>query len=287
MVPGPVSTIFVISDATGETAEKVVRAALRQFDVGQGPVDIRLYSHLRSIEDLRQVVQEASEANALLVFTIVRSEYREALRAQCEAHGVPCVDLIGTLMGAMAGFFGVQPRGVPGLLHTVSADYYRRMEAIEFTVKSDDGREPGNLPKADLVLVGISRTSKTPLSTYIAQKGFKVANVPLVLDVPPPGELTQVDPARVFGLMIKPDALLQIRRARLERLRMAPDTSYGQRDHILREIYFARAIFEQNPSWPVIDITGKAIEETASDILRIYKQRGLLHSNSNEYDPSL
>src|SRR5205809_630084 len=120
MVSRPVSTIFVISDATGETAEKVVRAALRQFDVGPLPVDIRLYSHLRSIEDLRAVVQEAADEKALLVFTIVRAEYREALRAQCEAHGVPNVDLIGTLMGAMAGFFGVQPRGVPGLLHTVS-----------------------------------------------------------------------------------------------------------------------------------------------------------------------
>ncbi|MDW8281365.1 MAG: pyruvate, water dikinase regulatory protein [Myxococcales bacterium] len=287
MPPGPVRTIFVLSDATGDTAEKVVRAALRQFDVGSVAVDIRLFSHLRSSEDLCRVVDEAAEVRALLVFTIVRADFREELRQRCEARGVPCVDLIGALMGAMSGFFGVAPRGVPGLLHTVSPDYYRRMEAIEFTVKSDDGRDPANLPKADLVLVGISRTSKTPLSTYIAQKGFKVANVPLVIDVPLPPELAQVDPRRVFGLTIKPDALLQIRRARLERLRMAPDTSYGQRDHILREIYYARSLFESNPSWPVIDITGKAIEETASDILRIYKQRGLLRSSEDDSDPSL
>jgi hypothetical protein len=284
MDPVPVRTIFVVSDATGETAEKVVRAALRQFDVSAVPVDLRIYSNLRSTAELENVVSEAAASKALLVFTIVRAEFREALRSQCEHKGVPSVDLIGTLMGAMAGFFGVQPRGVPGLLYTVSDEYYRRMEAIEFTVKSDDGREPGNLPRADLVLVGISRTSKTPLSTYIAQKGFKVANVPLVLDIPPPQELALVEPARVFGLTIKPDALLQIRRARLERLRMAPDTSYGQRDHILREIYYARSIFQANPDWPIIDITGKAIEETAADILRIYKQRGLLRTRVD--DPS-
>lgn len=285
MAPDPLRTIFVLSDATGDTAEKVVRAALRQFDVGAVQVDVRLYTHLRQIADVAPVVAEAAESGALLVFTVVRPDLREALRGQCETRGVPSVDLIGTLMGAMAGFFGVEPRGVPGLLYTVSDEYYRRMEAIEFTVKSDDGREPGNLPRADLVLVGISRTSKTPLSTYLAQKGIKVANVPLVLDIPPPQELSSVDPDRVFGLTIKPDALLQIRRARLERLKMAPDTSYGQRDHILREIYFARSIFQANPRWPIIDITGKAIEETASDILRIYKQRGMPRAHTDT-DPS-
>lgn len=286
MPPGPVRTIVIVSDATGETAEKVVRAALRQFEVSSMPVDLRLHSHLRSIEMLDAVIAEAAESHALLVFTFVRSEFRDALRKKCESKEVPNVDLIGTLMGTLAGFFGAQPRQVPGLLHAVSDDYYRRMEAIEFTVKNDDGREPANLPKADLVLVGISRTSKTPLSTYIAQKGFKVANVPLVLGIPPPQELAQTESRRIFGLTIKPDALLQIRRARMERLKMAPDTSYGQRDHILREIYFARSIFQANPTWPVIDITGKAIEETATDILRIYKQRGLLDRTSED-DPLL
>lgn len=277
-----VRTLIVCSDATGETAEKVVRAALRQFDIGHTPIDLRFSSHLRSPEQLDQVVAEADEAHALLVFTIVNSEVREGLYRRCEAVGVPAVDLIGTLMGTLARFLGLEPRGVPGLLHMVSGEYYRRMEAIEFTVKNDDGREPANLPRADLVMVGISRTSKTPLSTFIAQKGYKVANVPLVLDIPPPPELYQIDQARVFGLTIKPDALLQIRRARMERLRMAPDTSYGQRDHIQREIYYARSIFLANPLWPVIDITGKAIEETATDILRIYKQRGLMRSPTDD-----
>lgn len=130
-----------------------------------------------------------------------------------------------------------------------------------------------NLPKADLVLVGVSRTSKTPLSTYLAQRGLKVANVPLVLEVDPPPELTQVDENRVYGLVIKPDALRSIRRERLKHLGMPENASYGARDHIERELAFSRELFRAHPNWPVIDVTNKAIEETASDILRIYRQR--------------
>jgi regulator of PEP synthase PpsR (kinase-PPPase family) len=176
-------------------------------------------------------------------------------------------------MGKLSVFLGAQPRGVPGLLHTLTDDYFRRIEAVEFTVKNDDGREPRNLPKADLVLVGISRTSKTPLSTFLAQKGYRVANVPLVLDIPPPEELYQIDQERIFGLTIKVDELLRIRQARLRALGMPGDTSYGQREHVLKEIAYAQSIFRQHPSWPIIDITGKAIEETTADILRLQKDR--------------
>jgi hypothetical protein len=270
----------VVSDATGETAERVVRAALRQFDLGELPIDLRVFPHLRHEHDVDTVVAEARAVGALLVSTLVRAEERSLLHKKCDERGVQCVDLIGSLLGRLASYFSVQPRGIPGLLHTVSDEYYQRMEAIEFTVQSDDGRDPQSLQRADLVLVGISRTSKTPLSIYLAQKGYKVANVPLVLDLPPPPELFELQhrhrdgqdaPAtRVFALTIQPDALLQIRRERLLRLHMTPDTSYGQRDYILREIYAARALYSAHPEWPVIDITGKAIEETAADILRIY-----------------
>lgn len=273
-------SIFVVSDATGETAERVVRAALRQFDLGELPIDLRVFPHLRHEHDVDTVVAEARAVGALLVSTLVRAEERSLLHKKCDERGVQCVDLIGSLLGRLASYFSVQPRGIPGLLHTVSDEYYQRMEAIEFTVQSDDGRDPQSLQRADLVLVGISRTSKTPLSIYLAQKGYKVANVPLVLDLPPPPELFELQgrhregedaPAtRVFALTIQPDALLQIRRERLLRLHMTPDTSYGQRDYILREIYAARALYSAHPEWPVIDITGKAIEETAADILRIY-----------------
>jgi regulator of PEP synthase PpsR (kinase-PPPase family) len=170
-------------------------------------------------------------------------------------------------------YLGSAPAGVPGLLHSINDDYFRRIEAVEFAVKNDDGAEPRNLPKADLVLVGISRTSKTPLSTYLAQRGLKVANVPLVLGVDPPEELSQVDDRKVFGLIVQPDMLMRIRQARLSHLGMPHDSSYGQRAHIDNEIAYSREIFRKHANWPVIDVTNRAIEETAADILRIYQER--------------
>ena len=263
--------IFVISDATGETAEKVVRAALLQFT--SVPVQLRMYTRVRLEAEMRSIVNRAKQMKALVVFTVVSNAHRELLRRLCDDENVDAVDLIGTLMAKLSSYLGAQPKGVPGLLHAIGDEYFRRVEAVEFTVRNDDGREPRNLPKADLVLVGISRTSKTPLSTFLAQKGLKVANVPLVLGIDPPAELFQIDQERVFGLTIKAEALLQIRQARLRHLGMPADTSYGQREHIQQEIAYAQSIFRQQPSWPVIDITGKAVEETAADILRIKKDR--------------
>jgi regulator of PEP synthase PpsR (kinase-PPPase family) len=265
--------IYVISDATGETAEKVVRAALLQFE--SAPVQLRMYTRVRLEEEMRNIVQRAHARHALIVFTVVSNSHRELLRRLCDQANVDAVDLIGTLMGKLSAFIGAQPRGVPGLLHTIGDEYFRRIEAVEFTVKNDDGREPRNLPKADLVLVGISRTSKTPLSTFLAQKGLKVSNVPLVLGIAPPDELMQIDQEKIFGLTIKIDELLRIRLARLKHLGMPGDTSYAQRDYVAQEIAYAQSVFREHASWPVIDITGKAIEETAADILRIRREREL------------
>ena len=190
-----------------------------------------------------------------------------------DQHGVVHLDLIEDLLGVLSGYLSMQPVGVPGLLHQADETYFRRIEAVEFAVKNDDGAEPRNLPKADLVLVGISRTSKTPLSTYLAQRGLKCANVPLVLGVDPPEELSQVDDRKVFGLIVQPDMLMRIRQARLSHLGMPHDSSYGQRAHIENEIAYSREIFRKHANWPVIDVTNRAIEETAADILRIYQER--------------
>jgi regulator of PEP synthase PpsR (kinase-PPPase family) len=264
-------SVFVLSDATGETAEKVVRAALLQF--ANVPVNLRMYTRVRLEAEMRSIIHRAKQTGALLVFTVVSTSHRELLRRLCDEENVDAVDLIGTLMTKLSSYLGAQPKGVPGLLHAIGDEYFRRVEAVEFTVRNDDGREPRNLPKADLILVGISRTSKTPLSTFLAQKGLKVANVPLVLGIEAPTELFQVDQEKVFGLTIKAESLLQIRQARLKHLGMPSDTSYGQREHIQQEIAYAQALFRQHPAWPVIDVTGKAIEETAADILRIKKDR--------------
>jgi regulator of PEP synthase PpsR (kinase-PPPase family) len=262
--------VFIVSDATGETAEKTVRAALLQFTL---PVQLRLYSRVRESDEMRAIVERARDLSALLVYTLANAQQREFLRLQCEEKGVSAVDLIGALMAKLSMFLNAQPTGVPGAQHAVTEEYYRRIEAVEFTVKNDDGREPRNLPKADLVLVGVSRTSKTPLSTFLAQKGIKVANVPLVLGIEPPVELYQIDQHKIFGVTIQLDALVQIRQARLKHLGMPADTSYGLRDHVREELSYAQEIFRQHPEWPIVDVTNKAIEETASDILRIKKDR--------------
>ena len=264
-------TVVVISDATGETAERIVRAALLQFS--DKPVKVRLYSSVRLESEVERIVERAVELHALIVFTVVNRDARDLLLRTLERHNVDAVDLMGPLIAKLTGFLSSEPAGVPGLLHTIGEDYFRRIEAVEFAVKNDDGAEPRNLPKADLVLVGISRTSKTPLSTYIAQKGLRVANVPLVLGVAPPSELEQVEDRKVYGLIIQAPSLLKIRQSRLKHLGMPKDTSYGTREHIEQEIEYSRGIFRDHPNWPVIDVTNKAIEETAADILRLYKER--------------
>src|SRR5690349_22061547 len=206
-------TVMIISDATGETAERMVRAATLQFSE---PVQIRLFSRVRLESELEQILEKASELKALVVFTVVNPEERDLIAKLVEKYTLETVDLMGALISKLALYLGAPPAGVPGLLHMITDDYFRRIEAVEFAVKNDDGAEPRNLPKADLVLVGISRTSKTPLSTYLAQRGLKVANVPLVLGIEPPKELFEIDQERIFGLTIKAEALLQIRQARLK-----------------------------------------------------------------------
>jgi hypothetical protein len=249
----------------------MVRAALLQFS--DTPVNVRLYSRVRLESEMERILERAAELHALVVFTVVNVAERDLLWKMVERYNVEAVDLIGSLIAKLTTFLAAQPAGVPGLLHTIGEDYFRRIEAVEFAVKNDDGAEPRNLPKADLVLVGISRTSKTPLSTYLAQKGLRVANVPLVLGVPPPTELESVPDDRVYGLIIQPDSLVRIRQARLAHLGMPHDSSYGTRGHIEREISYSREIFRKHPGWPVIDVTAKAVEETAADILRLYKER--------------
>jgi regulator of PEP synthase PpsR (kinase-PPPase family) len=263
-------TVMIISDATGETAERMVRAATLQFSEA---VQVRLFSRVRLEIELEQILEKAAELKALVVFTVVNNEERDLIAKLVEKHSIETVDLMGALISKLALYLGAPPAGVPGLLHMITEDYFRRIEAVEFAVKNDDGAEPRNLPKADLILVGISRTSKTPLSTYLAQKGLKVANVPLVLGVDPPAELEQVDQNKVYGLIIRPESLERIRKARLTHLGMPPDSSYGTRRHIEEELDYSRAVFRAHANWPVIDVTSKAIEETAADILRIYKER--------------
>ena len=268
----PSRPIDVVSDSTGETAERVVRAALLQFPARK--TRVRLHQRIRDAQTAREVIELAARDGGLLVFTIVSPELREFIHQLCYEKKVEAVDVIGALLGKLSGFLDAEPLGTPSVSLPLSDEYFRRIEAVEFAVKNDDGKEPRNLKKADLVLVGVSRTSKTPLSTYLANRGIKVANVPLVLNVPLPEELHEVSADRVVGLTIGVEPLCEIRRARLRQLGMPPDTNYGLREHVREELDYAHAIFRAHAGWPVVDVTGRAIEETAGIIVETLKQRG-------------
>jgi len=261
--------IYVVSDSTGETAERVTRATLLQFpDHG---VRLKIERRQRDRRGLTAILEQAAADQAMVVFTLVRPELRDHFNEQATRLDVRHVDVIGSLISQIGHYLEADPVNIPTAEMPLSKEYFRRVEAIEFAVKSDDGKEPRNLHKADLVLVGVSRTSKTPLSTYLAGRGLKVANVPLVLGVDPPKELYQLPGVRVVGLTIDVDQLMYIRQQRLQQLGMPPDANYGLRDHVKAELEYAHGILRNNPDWMVVDVTNCAIEETATIILEALK----------------
>lgn len=263
--------IFVVSDSTGETAERVVRASLLQFPHHR--VRVRLFTRVRDQAAVEEVLKKAGEVGAMVVFTLVSPELREQFHAIAAREKIGTVDVIGQLIHKVGTYIEAQPLNQPSATMPLSEEYFRRVEAIEFAVKSDDGKEPRNLRKADLVLVGVSRTSKTPLSTYLAGRGYRVANVPLVLGVSPPAELDDLPPEKVIGVTIGVEQLLEIRKARLMQLGMPADATYGIKDHVRAELDYAESIFAEHPDWLILDVSGRAIEETATVILEAIKDR--------------
>ena len=260
--------IDVISDSTGETAEKVVRAALLQFP--QPGIAIRLHTRVRSGESVMPILERASREGSLVVFTVVSPELRELIHNRSQELRIDAIDVIGSLIGKLSHVLERQPLNTPSGMLPLSEEYYRRIEAMEFAVKSDDGKEPRNFRKADLVLVGVSRTSKTPLSMLLAQRGLKVANLPIVPGVALPDELLEASQDRIVALTIGVEPLCEIRQARLRQLGIPADSSYGLRDHVRDELAQAAELFSHH-RWPVVDVTGRAIEETAVVILETLK----------------
>jgi regulator of PEP synthase PpsR (kinase-PPPase family) len=263
--------VFLVSDGTGETAEKVTSASLLQFP-DEHP-RVQSFTKVRTPEDVKAVVEKAREAHAFISYTLADVGLRSAMQELTDAHNVPSADIIGALMLKLSGYFGSRPLMKAGVSAAMGEEYFKRVEAVEFAVKNDDGQEPRNLTKADVILVGVSRTSKTPLSMYLAHKGWKVANVPLVPEVPAPRELFEADQRKVFALTIDPATLVRIRQERLKHLGMPVDSAYGLKENVLREIQWVEDFFAAHPQWPVINVAGKAVEETASEILGVLKQR--------------
>jgi regulator of PEP synthase PpsR (kinase-PPPase family) len=257
--------IFVLSDGSGQTGKRVLEAALLQFD--RVAMVIRI-PHVASVAEVKEVVAEAARQRGMIVYTLVALDLRQALHMAATDHGVIAVDLLGGLLSKLQGFFHRTPWGRPGLLHQGDEGYVKRVDAMEFTVQHDDGQAVEELPHADVILVGASRTSKTPVSFYLAYRGWKAANVPLVLEVDPPETLCQLDSHAVVGLTIDPAQLAVIRRARLKHLGLEEESVYADLTHIRTELHYCLNLCRAH-GWPLIDVTGKAVEETANEVISL------------------
>jgi [pyruvate, water dikinase]-phosphate phosphotransferase / [pyruvate, water dikinase] kinase len=255
--------IFVLSDGSGQTGKRVLEAALLQFD--QVAMLVRI-PHIATVAEVEEVVAEAARRRGMIVYTLVALDLRQALHLAATDQGVIAVDLLGGLLSKLQDFFCRKPWGRPGLLHQSDEGYIERVEAMEFTVQHDDGQLVEDLSSADLVIVGVSRTAKTPVSFYLAYRGWKVANIPLVLGVELPEMLRALDPHAVVGLTIDPERLAVIRRARLKRLGVQEGAAYADPVRIREELGYCLKLCRAQ-RWPVIDVTGKAVEETANEVI--------------------
>jgi regulator of PEP synthase PpsR (kinase-PPPase family) len=264
--------VIVISDGTGETASAITRAAMTQFQDKE--IFFTRYKNIRSREQIDAIFQEAAIHHDIVVYTIVSVELRAYIAELSKRDHVRSVDVMGPLLSTFSNFFEAEPSYEPGLLHAVNDQYFKRVAAIEFTLNHDDGRNITSLEEADVILVGISRTSKTPLSMYLSLEGTKVVNVPIVMGVPLPEKLFQVDQRKIFGLTIDAEALFQIRKNRLSRLGLSKDEGdYADIAKVTEEIEWANRIFSENKRWPVFNVTGKALEETAAEIIKLLNMR--------------
>lgn len=264
MSEGRQQMIYICSDAVGETAEAVVRATIRQFDAPQ--VKIKRIGHIKHEDEVRAVAEEAARSGGFVAFTLVQPELREMMKEESIRLGVRAVDIMGPMMQAFIDTFNDSPKRKPGLLHEMDDAYFRRVEAIEFAVKCDDGRDSNLLLQSHIVLIGVSRTSKTPLSIFLAHKGYKVGNFPLVPEVKPPQQLMLLPGNRVVGLTMDAEQLLKIRTERLRAVGLPYGAKYATLARISEELEYAHAIMKRI-GCPVIDVTDKAIEETAGIIL--------------------
>jgi regulator of PEP synthase PpsR (kinase-PPPase family) len=275
--------IILVSDGTGETAAQMTQAAMVQF--GNPDALFTRFKNVRNESQIEAICETAAASKDLVIYTIVSPQLRNFLVSRARELSIPLVDLLGPLLVGLGNYFGYEPKAVAGLLHDVNDRYFERIAAMEYTVAHDDGRDFSDLDKADLVIIGISRTSKTPLSMYLSHQGWKVANIPLIQGFDVPKEVYAIDQRRIVCLTIDPSSLTTIRRARLERLGHERGGDYADPDKVHEEVEFAAELYRRNRRWPVFDVSGKALEETASEIIRLMASRRLAPSSALEHIP--
>ena len=266
--------IYACSDSLGDTAERVARAAACQYDKQE--FDIVRMPYIRTEQQVEEIVQKAKEHSAMICCTIISPTLRRKLQELSNAQNVTLVDIIGPMLAGVGTLTHTEPTMNPGMIHQLDEEYFKRVEAIEFAVKFDDGKNPMGFLKADIVIVGVSRTSKTPLSMYLAHKRIKAANLPLVPEVALPPELFQVPARKIVGLIIDPFKLNFIRSERLRSMGLDSNASYANIERINEELTYARNVMRRLHC-PIIDVSSKAIEETANLVMEIVKRNKELY----------
>lgn len=262
--------LHLLSDSTGETLEMIAKAALAQFD----DVDVvrHFWPMVRSRQHLERIMGDIVSNPGLVLYTLVDSETRDRLEEHCRTLGLPAIAALDAVTDALEDMLGQQAKGRPGRQHQMNEAYFARVEAISYTIAHDDGMAWEDWEEADIVLAGVSRTSKTPTSIYLANRGFKTANIPIVVESPPPQSLFGLRRPLVVGLTTAPERLVQVRRNRLLSLNQPADTSYVDTEKVSREVKYARRLFADN-GWPVIDVTRRSIEETAAAVINLVYER--------------
>lgn len=262
--------LHLLSDSTGETLEMIAKAALAQFDGAD--VVRHFWPMVRSMQHLDRIMGEIASNPGLVLYTLVNPDTRERLEQRCVALGLPSVPALDAVTDALQQQLGQQAKGKPGRQHMMDEAYFARVDAIQFTIAHDDGVNWENWEEADIVLAGVSRSSKTPTSIYLANRGYKVANIPIVVESPPPPMLFSLRRPLVVGLTTSPERLIMVRRNRLLSLNQAPETAYVDSEQVSREVQYARRMFADN-GWPVIDVSRRSIEETAAAVINLYNER--------------
>jgi len=264
--------LHLVSDATGETLIAVSRAVAAQF---QGVASIEhVYPLIRNRAQLDRAICEIEAAPGIVLFTLVDTELTSALEGACGAAGSPCLSVLQPIFSLFQSYLGTSKTSRPGAQHMLNADYFKRIDALNFTMIHDDGLSADDLEDADVVLLGVSRTSKTPTSIYLANRGIKTANIPIVPNVPLPRSIMNLHRPLVVGLLATPERIVQIRQNRLLALNADQESTYVDRTSVAEEISQSRRLFLQN-NWPLIDVTRRSIEETAAAILDLYKEHRL------------
>ena len=262
--------LHLLSDSTGETLETVAKAGLAQFE---GVEAIKhFWPMVRSEGHLDRVLIEIAAKPGLIIYTLVNSAVRRRLEARCAGAGLSAVSALDPVIDALSRLLGKETISRPGGQHALDEAYFARVEAIHYTIAHDDGVAPEDWEEADIVLAGVSRSSKTPTSIYLANRGYRVANMPLVIESPPPRRLFELVRPLVVGLTTSAERLIQIRRNRLLSLNQTGETAYVDQEKVARELAFARRMFSDR-GWPVIDVTRRSIEETAAAIINLVTER--------------